>query len=147
MSDHSYRWEQYMAKPDFTGTWKFAPGKSSLQIRPPDSTVFVIVHNEPRFQLKRTHVFGGNSDTFSIDLTTDGRVVELNRAGLVIHASLHWEGETLVFDSTLNREGTQGTNIVRYRLADQNQVFLADERFQSPELTYENKWVFDRQKS
>lgn len=62
-----------MAKSDFTGTWKFDHSKSSLQIPSPDSTSFVIEHNEPRFLLKRTHVFGGNSDTFSIDLTTDGK--------------------------------------------------------------------------
>jgi hypothetical protein len=134
-----------MEKPDFTGTWKFSPGKSSLQIPAPDSTTFVIEHHEPRFHLERTHIFGGNSDTFSIDLTTDGKVVELNHGGVAIRASLHWEGEALVFDCTLNREGDQATNIVRYKLADKDQVFLADERFHSEEHNYENSWVFDKQ--
>ncbi len=31
---------------------------------------FVIEHREPRFHLEWTHVFGGNSDIFSIDLMT-----------------------------------------------------------------------------
>jgi hypothetical protein len=136
-----------MMKPDFTGTWTFNPSRSSLQIPAPDSTAFMIQHNEPRFHLERTHVFEGKSDTFSIDLTTDGEVVEINHAGLVICASLLWEGETLVFESTLNRDGKQGRNIVRYKLIDNEQVFLADERFQSEELNYENRWVFDKQES
>ncbi len=134
-----------MAKPDFTGTWKFNRSKSSLQIPSPDSTTFVIEHNEPRFHLERTHVFGGNSDTFSIDLTTNGKVVERNHRGFEIRASLCWEGETLVFDSILHREGEQATNIVRYKLADKDHVFLADERFRSEEHNYENRWVFDKQ--
>jgi hypothetical protein len=58
-----------MTKPDFTGTWKLNHGKSSLQIPAPESTIFVIEHSEPHFHLERTHVFGGNSDTLSIDLT------------------------------------------------------------------------------
>jgi hypothetical protein len=134
-----------MEKPDFSGTWKFNQSRSSLQIPAPDSTTFVIQHNEPRFHLERTHIFKGQSDTFAIELTTDGKVVELNHAGLVLSAHLQWEGETLLFDSIVTREGKRGTNVVRYKLADQNQVFLADECFASAELNYENKWVFDRQ--
>ena len=134
-----------MKKADFTGTWKFNPGKSSLQIPAPESTDFVIEHNEPRLHLERTHVFGGKSDSFSIDLTTDGQVVEFNHGEVVVRASLHWEGRTLVFDSTLTRGAEQATNIVRYKLADKNQVFVADERFHSRELKYKNRWVFDRQ--
>lgn len=134
-----------MGKPNFTGTWKFNPGKSALQIPPPESTTFVIEHNEPRFHLERTHVFGGKSDTFSIELTTDGEVVEFNHEGLLIRASLQWEGTTLVFDSTVTREGEQATNQVRYKLKDKNQVFEAEERFKSKELKYENTWIFNRE--
>jgi len=134
-----------MTKPDFTGTWKFDSNRSSLQIPSPDSTTFVIEHREPRFHLERTHVFGGNSDTFSIDLTTGGEAVVLNHGGFEIRACLHWEGETLVIDSSLNREGEQATNIVRYRLADQGQTFIAEEQLHSGEHNHENLWVFDKQ--
>ena len=134
-----------MGRPDFSGRWEFSPSKSSLQIPAPDSTTFVIEHNEPRFHLTRTHVFGGNSDTFSLELTTDGKPVEVNHAGLSIRASLRWEGVTLVFDSTLDRNGERATNTVRYRLSEDDQVFLADERFRSEGLNYDNRWVFDRQ--
>lgn len=134
-----------MAKPDFTGTWRFNPDKSSLQIPAPEYTSFEIEHREPRFHLERTHVFGGNRDIFSIDLMTNGEAVVQAHAGFEIHASLHWEGETLMFESKLKREGEQATNIVRYSLSDDGQNFIAAEQFCGNEYSYENTWVFDRQ--
>src|SRR5262249_34009660 len=116
-----------MLKPDFTGTWKFSPSKSSLQIPAPDSTTFVIEHREPRFHLSRTHIVGGNSDTFSIDLTTDGEEVVRNQGDLEVRARVYWEGETLAFDSRLARGDEQATNVVRYSLANQGQAFIAEE--------------------
>lgn len=134
-----------MAKPDFTGAWKFNPEKSSLQIPAPESTLFAIEHSEPRFRLERTHVFGGNSDTFCIDLTTDGKTVVRVHAGFEIHADLRWEGATLIFNSRLEREGEQATNIVRYILSDDGQTFIAEEQFRGKQYSYDNKWVFDKQ--
>jgi dienelactone hydrolase len=137
--------EEVMSKSDFSGTWKLNRSKSSLQIPWPDSTSFTIEHREPRFHLSRTHVFAGKSDTFSIDLTTTGETVVRDHVGMKIHVRLYWEGETLVFDSKLEREGEKGTNVVRYKLADEGRTFIAEERFRSELRSYENTWVFDKQ--
>lgn len=134
-----------MIRPNFSGTWEFNSSRSTLEIPAPDSTTIVIEHNEPGFHLKRTHVFGGNSDTFSLELSTDGKTVELNHAGLAIRASLRWDNITLVFDTTLNRNGEPATNTVRYQLSNDGQVLLAEERFRSDSLNYDNRWAFDRQ--
>jgi hypothetical protein len=106
-----------MAKPNFTGTWKFNPGKSVLQIPAPDSTIFIVEHMEPIFRLSRTHVVGVKSDTFSLELTTDGTEVVILQGDLRLRARAYWEGETLVFDSHLLRGGEDATNILRYKLA------------------------------
>ncbi|MGA7161353.1 MAG: hypothetical protein WBZ48_10150, partial [Bacteroidota bacterium] len=116
-----------------------------LQIPAPDSTTFIIEHREPYFHLERTHTSGTNSDTFTIDLTTDSRTIATDHAGLEIHAHMFWKSETLVFDSEVRREGKQGTNIVAYQLADNGQTFIADEQFSSKDLNYKNKWVFDKE--
>lgn len=134
-----------MTRPDLSGRWQYNPRKSLLEIPSPDSTTFVIEHDEPRFHVTRTHVFSEKSDTFSLELITDGEIVEFNHGGLLIRASLQWEGMTLVFDSSLDRDGEQATNIARYELSDDNQVLLAHERFRSKSLSYDNRWVFDRQ--
>jgi hypothetical protein len=134
-----------MIRPNFSGTWEFNSSRSTLEIPAPDSTTIVIEHNEPDFHLKRTHVFGRNSDTFSLEPKTDGKTVELNHDGLVIRASLQWDDLTLVFDTTLNRNAKPATNSVRYKLSDDGQVLLAEERFRSDSLNYDNRWAFDRQ--
>src|SRR5262249_61781139 len=102
---------QPMTKLDFTGTWKLNHEKSSLQIPAPESTIFVIKHSEPHFHLERTHVFGGNSDTLSIDLTTDGKAQARNHGGFKIHASLPWEREEHEFHSKIHPRRGQTTDI------------------------------------
>jgi len=134
-----------MAKPDFSGVWKFNRARSSLQIPPPDSTTFVINHKEPRFHLERTHIFSGNSDFFTIDLLTDGNSVELTHAGARIRARLYWDDEALVFYSELIRDDVRGTNVVWYRLTEEGQTFIAFERLSFEGHNHENNWVFDRQ--
>src|SRR5512145_2125397 len=116
-----------MTKPNFTGTWRFNQSKSTLQTPSPESSVFVIEHNEPHFRLERTHVVGGNSDTLTIDLATNGEVVTLNVGGIETHASLRWEDAALVFDCKFSWEGEPATNTVRYTITDDGKTFIAEE--------------------
>ncbi len=132
-----------MTKPNFTGTWKFNPDKSVLQSPSPESSIFVIEHNEPDFRLERTHIFGGKSDTFSVALTTDGKPITLNHGGLEIHSKMYWEDDSLVFDSRFVHEGEEATNIVRYRLEDVGQTLIADEQLHSTQYKHNNSWVFE----
>lgn len=134
-----------MSRPDFSGTWRFNPSKSRLQIPLPESTVFVIDHREPHFHLERTHVFGETSDTFVIDLTTDGQTVRKSHRDVQILARLYWDAQALVFNSHVIRGNEKGTNIVRYQLADQGRTFIALEELSLPDHKHTNTWVFDRQ--
>ena len=135
-----------MNKPDFTGVWRFNSGKSLLEIPSPDSTLFVIDHHEPDFHLERTHTHGETSDTFSIDLTTDGGPVTKNHGDIEIRARLYWDGDVLVFDSRLIQGGQEGSNIVRYQLAEDGQIFVAVERLSLGVHRHTNTWVFEKQK-
>jgi hypothetical protein len=134
-----------MPKPDFSGIWKFNPRKSVLQIPTPDSSIFVVEHREPVFRIQRTHVFGRKSDTFSLDLTTDGTEVTIDRGEVQIHARVYWEGDILVFDTRLVKQGEEATNLVRYKLAEMLDAFTAEERFRSKSLNYDNIWVMDKE--
>jgi hypothetical protein len=95
--------------------------------------------------LERTHIFGGKSDTFSVALTTDGELIAINHGGFEIHSRLYWEGDSLVFDCEFVHEGEQATNIVRYRLEDAGQTFIAEEQLLSTQHKHDNMWVFDKQ--
>jgi hypothetical protein len=48
-----------MPKPNFSGNRKFNRIKSALQIPTPESSNFIISHQEPLFRLKRILVFEG----------------------------------------------------------------------------------------
>jgi hypothetical protein len=133
-----------MSKPDFTGTWSFNRAKSRLQIPAPDGTVMVIDHREPLFRISRTHTVGEKRDTFSLDLTTDGQEISVTRDDLQLHARAYWDSETLVFATRLVRAGEEATNAVRYELSSDRLFFVAEERFRSASLNYNNIWVMER---
>ena len=133
-----------MGKPDFSGTWSFNRSRSLLQIPAPDATIFVIDHREPALRITRTHVSGELRDTFSLDLTTDGQPVSAERDDLSLRARAYWEGDTLVFDTRLVRAGVEATNVVRYKLSDNRETFMAEELFRSAPINYDNLWWLDR---
>jgi GNAT superfamily N-acetyltransferase len=135
-----------MSKPDFTGTWRFNPARSALQIEAPLSTRFTIEHREPRLRIVRTHRHpGGGRDTIGLDLFSDGRETSVDRGDFHLRSRAWWEGDTLVFDSTMLRAGMEASNVVRYTLAADGRSFTAAERFRSRELSYDNTWVLERE--
>ena len=134
----------HVKKPDFTGTWKFNPSKSMLQIPGPDASVFVIDHREPLLRLSRTHIFEGRSDTFELDLTTNGKEVIGEHGELHLRSRAYWEGETLVFETNVLQRGEGGVNIVRYTLSNTMDSLVAEERLRSIKINYDNRWVLDK---
>ena len=134
-----------MNKPDFSGTWKFNAQRSVLQSPAPEVTVFVIDHREPLFRISRTHVFGGKTDTFNLELTTDGKEVLGEHGLLHFRARAYWEGETLVFESEIEQGKERGVNLVGYTLSENGSALIAEEHLRSTRLNYDNRWVLDKQ--
>jgi hypothetical protein len=130
--------------PNFTGKWKFNNIRSTLQIQPPDSAIFVIIHEDPFFRLVRTHIIGGKVDELTIALVTNGLPVIMNCGPLETHSTLHWDGDELILASTFPASDAGASNTVRYRLEDNGQTLLAKERLRSSRLNYDNDWVFER---
>lgn len=135
----------YMTKPDFSGTWRFNAGKSSLEIPPPDSSTFLIAHRGPHFHLLRTHIVAGKSDKLSIDLPIEGGWKTVNQGGVEFLARLYWEGDSLVFDSAIGQGSDRITNVVRYTLSEEGKTLIAREHLESEKHTHDNTWVFDGQ--
>jgi hypothetical protein len=96
-------------------------------------------------RLTRTHVYNGKPDTWTIDLTTDGKEVIQQEGNQTLHVQLHWEGDQLVFDSKIILGDREATNIVRYQLSEDGETFTALESFRGPRLKYDNVWVFDKE--
>ncbi len=136
-----------MSKPNFTGTWRFDPRKSALQIPTPDSTLFIIEHREPVFHFSRTHVFQGKADTIDLQLTTDGKEITGQHGDIEFRSRAFWDEETLVFETNLQQGEDDGVNIVRYKLGNAGNLLMAEESLRSRRLNYENKWVLTRSKT
>lgn len=134
------------AKPNFSGTWKATFAKSKLQIKAPESTVFVIDHHDPRFRLSRTHTAEGKSDTWGIELVTDGREIVREEAGRTLYCRLSWEGEALVFSVRIRmHDGEEMTDQVRYVMAANRQSFTAYESYRGCAMQADNVWILERQ--
>lgn len=138
-------WVQPQKSIDFTGVWKFNPEKSRLQIPPPSASTFIVEHKEPNFHLTRTHIYDGKPDTWSIDLTTDGKEVIQRDGDQTLQVRLYWEGNQLIFDSKIILKDREATNIVRYQLSEDGKTFTAMESFRGPRLKYDNVWIFDKE--
>lgn len=131
-------------KPDFSGTWEFVPERSSLQITPPDATTIVIEHSEPLWRFTRTHVFGDESETLTFELTTDGKPTTQTIQGWDVRSRIRWEGETLVFESTMSLEGQAAKVVVRYRLEDDGRTLTGEHHTEGEQETHDNLWVFEK---
>ena len=134
-----------MPKPNFTGTWKFNPAKSVLQITQPDETIIVIDHQEPFFRITRTHKVDKKSDSFTVELTTDGKKISIDQPEVRLRARAYWDDDALVFDSDLVRGSEAATNVVRYSFGEDLNSIVAEEQYQSKNLNYKNVWVLDKQ--
>lgn len=137
---------QSISKPNFTGTWIFNPQRSTIEGSAPSASTFHIKHDEPNFHLSRTHVFNGESDTWSIDLATDGKheVVEHN-SYYTARTRMYWEGSSLVLDMKMvTNKGERAANFVKYSLSENGKTFIALEHYEDSTEHHLNKWVFDK---
>jgi hypothetical protein len=132
-------------KPDFSGTWKFNPEKSRLEMTAPTKSIFVIEHQDPKFKLTRTHTLGDKSNTLTFEVTTDGKEHYRKDGVFESWTRMTWMGDELVLDMKLAFGGEQGTNVVHYRLADGGNTFIAAEWYHMPREQHHNLWVFDRE--
>lgn len=130
--------------PNLTGTWVLNSGKSRLEIPAPDSTIFVIRHDEPMVRLFRTHGRAGTVDTVTLTLHSDSSEVRWELRGAQVTSRSWWEGQELVFWSAFVRGDRRASQVVRYSLSGDRRTFTALETVDAGEASHVNRWVFDR---
>ncbi len=134
-------------QPNFSGEWNFVATKSKLQIPVPDAGIFAIDHREPVFRMSRTLIAKGKADTWSIDLTTDGKEAVAKSAGETTRGHVSWDGSDLVYQAKIIlNDGREGTDTVRYHLSDGGRTLTATESFRGPVVKFDNLWVFEKQR-
>jgi hypothetical protein len=133
------------SKPNFSGTWLLDLSSSTLEIAPPDSSTFVITHDDPHWTLERTHVYRGRPNRLVMELTTDGSPSSRSSGRSETVSTLVWEGDALVLHWTGYVRGKPRSNgEVRYSLAASGSNFVAEETMTDSGGTHTNRWVFSR---
>ena len=135
---------QAPARPNFTGVYEFSPQRSQRQVPAPTSSTFRLEHQGTTFKLSRTHVYDGKPDTWGIELTIGGPEVEETSGGQTVRVCAYWQGNDLVFDSTVTIKDRRATNVVTYHLSDDGRTLTAKEVFRGPIVNYDNVWVFEK---
>lgn len=130
--------------PNFSGTWVMNAAKSRLEVPVPDSTIFVIQHDEPIVRIFRTHATGGKLDTATVVLRTDSSEVNWALHGTKLRLRSWWSGDELVFWTGFADRDRAGSQVVRYSISADGKTFTAVERVDTPEMRHVNRWVFDR---
>jgi len=132
------------ARPDFSGTWVLDLSRSTLEVPAPDSSIFVIDHDEPRLIGERTHALGGEADTVHAVMSTDGALRPVQVGGLEIPTRVHWDGDALVLEQEWSQGEARVTNHVRYTLSDDGETMVADEQMSVGSDSHHNVWTFRR---
>jgi len=132
------------SRPDFSGTWVLDLSRSTLEIPPPDSSIFVIDHHEPILTAQRTHVLGGVVNTVSTRFSTDSVLAPLQLGGMEIPTREYWDQQTLGLDQAWFQGDVPVTNLVRYTLEDGGQALIADEYMSAGRESHHNVWTFRR---
>ena len=132
------------AKPDFSGTWVLDLSASALESPPPDSSIFIIDHDEPTLLAQRTHVVDEEANTVESRFTTDSVVRAVRIGGLEIPTRVYWDGDVLVLDQAWSQGRVRVTNVVRYTLGMDGQTMVADESMRAGSNQHHNIWMFRR---
>ena len=103
-------------------------------------------HREPRFRLSRTHTSAGQSDTWGIELATDGKEVVREESNRTLHCRMTWEGNSLVFFVRIRaHDGEEITDRVKYVMASDGKSFTAYESYRGRTAKADNVWVLEKQ--
>ena len=118
-----------MPKPDFSGEWTLNVQASELSpvVAPVIENGFIhINHREPTIAVH-------------LSITMSGKPFDVR-----FERSSSWDGETLVFNDTVNTPNGGLTISFRYQLEDLGRRLRATERLRGAGREQDNVWVFDR---
>ena len=130
--------------PDFSGRWIIDKVNTKLQFLNISSLqrgIVVIEHHEPTFKFTRTFTVTGKDNTFSYELTTDGKEVVTQSGGQEQHSRLYWDGDQLVFVMRIVAADGESTNTVHYMLIAGGSQLQGEESFRGSSTNYDNLWI------
>jgi hypothetical protein len=130
------------ANPDFSGTWKMDPDKSSFGPMPaPSSVVAKIDHKDPAFSMEST----SDTGVQSVKYTTDGTETSNTMMGAPAKSTAKWEGKTLVVTSNIDAGGAQAKFVTTFSLSDDGKTLTQALKISAPQGDFDLSLVYVKQ--
>ena len=134
------------AKPNFSGTWKLNVEKSNFGPTPaPQSIIDVIDHKDPALHMASTRVVDGVEDKNNLSWTTDGKDSSNTMRGNEVKSKVTWDGATLLFDSTVDVQGSTITLKDKWTLSADGKTLTMARHFVTLEGEADATYVLEKQ--
>jgi hypothetical protein len=133
-------------KPNFSGTWKMDPDKSVFGPVPPTaSLVLAIDHKEPAISVHQTSSGPEGDRDVTSKYTTDGKEATNDFMGTPVKSKVHWDGQTLMIDSSLDAGGMEVKVASKWTLAADGKTMNDVVKISSPQGDLEITYVLVKQ--
>jgi hypothetical protein len=133
------------AAPNLSGDWVLNLSKSQYgAVPPPQSMTREIQYNAPTLTMSTRQKGAQGEVTTELKYTTDGKPAVNKIPAGDAHGSAHWEGDTLVIESSLESQGTQLKSSERWTLSADGQTLTISTHLSFPNGEFEVKQVFDK---
>jgi hypothetical protein len=134
------------AGPNFSGDWKMNASKSDFGVMPaPASIVSKVTHNDPELKVANTQVSDMGEFSSEMTYTTDGKECVNKVRELDVKSIVKWEGDTLVFDSKLEFQGSPLTMSDKWTLSADGKTLTMTRSISGPMGNADSTLVFDKQ--
>lgn len=106
-------------KPDFSGTWKIDLNKSVFGPAPPPTSMTLIIdHRDPDISLHQSSTGPEGDRNVIAKYSTAGKETVNDFMGTPVKSKAHWDGKTLVIDSSLDSGGAEVKLTQKWILSD-----------------------------
>lgn len=133
-------------KPDFSGSWKMDPDKSTFgPIPPPTSMSSKIDHKDPDLSIETTQSGAQGDQTNTFKYSTDGKETTNSLMGNDMKSKAAWDGKVLVITSSGNFGGADVKVTNKYSLSDDGKTLTNIVSISAPQGDFDLTYVLLKQ--
>lgn len=133
-------------KPNFSGSWKMDPDKSTFgPIPPPTSMSRKIDHNDPALNFVEERSAAQGDQTLTFKYTTDGKETTNELMGNPVKGTANWDGSALVIAMKADFGGNEIKLTDKWTLSDDGKTLTDAQHIVAPQGEIDITYVLKKQ--
>jgi hypothetical protein len=133
-------------KPNFSGSWKMDPDKSTFgPIPPPTSMSRKIDHNDPALNFVEERSAAQGDQTLTFKYTTDGKETTNELMGNPVKGTANWDGAALVIAMKADFGGNEIKLTDKWTLSDDGKTLTDAQHIVAPQGEIDVTYVLKKQ--